>query len=183
MSKQPVLETKRLILRPFTLDDAPTVYSLVSDKDIASTTLNIPYPYEEGMAEAWIGTHEERFESGQGVSFAIVQRSGEQQLVGAIGMQINDLHQRAEMGYWIGKPYWNKGYATEAVGAMLRYGFTERGLNRMMAMHLTRNPASGRGMQKNGMVYEGRLREHSKKWDVFEDLDIYSLLRNEYFAA
>ena len=92
-------------------------------------------------------------------------------------------HANAEMGYWIGKPYWNRGYGTEAAGGVLRYAFEQLGLNRVYAAHFRRNPASGRIMQKIGMTYEGCLRQHIKKWDTFEDMEYYGILRSEYLAG
>jgi RimJ/RimL family protein N-acetyltransferase len=181
MGKQPELVTERLLLRPFTLADAPTVQKLAGDRDIASVTLNIPHPYEDGMAEEWIGTHEKAFEEGKEVVFAVVLHENDA-LIGAVGLMINQEHERAEMGYWIGKPYWGNGYCTEAARAMLGYGFNTLGLNRIHATHLTRNPASGRVMEKIGMTSEGHLRQHVKKWDVFEDLEQYAILENEYKA-
>jgi ribosomal-protein-alanine N-acetyltransferase len=181
MKQRPKLSTKRLILRPFTLDDAPVVQKLAGHRDIAATTLNIPYPYEDGMAEEWINTHQEKFEQGKVVNFAVVLR-GNGQLVGAMGLEINKRHECAELGYWIGKTYWNKGYCTEAAMAVLDYGFNELHMNRIFAYHMKRNPASGRVMQKIGMTHEGCLRQFVKKWDVFEDMETYAILRSEYMA-
>ena len=93
-TEQPVLESKRLLLRPFSLTDAPVVQKLAGDEAIAATTLNIPHPYEDGMAEEWIGSHQERFEKGEAVIFAITLRD-EKALIGAIGLEINQLHERA----------------------------------------------------------------------------------------
>src|SRR5689334_13878062 len=122
MAERPTLETARLILRPFTLADAPEVARLAADRDIASTTLSIPHPYPEGTAERWIERHQENFEQGHFVNFAIVRRA-DQALVGAIGLGFHPNDDRAEMGYWVGKPYWNQGYTTEAAEAVLGYGF------------------------------------------------------------
>ncbi len=182
MTTQPELRTERLLLRPFVLADAPTVQRLAGDREIASPTLNIPHPYEDGMAEAWISTHQQQFQDGELVNFAIVrQRDGV--LIGAIGlMAINRQHENAELGYWIGKPYWNNGYCTEATKAILRYGFSALGLNRIHSVHLGRNPASGQVMKKAGMVYEGCQRQHVKKWGIFEDLEMYAILKSEYEA-
>lgn len=182
MAERPVLETERLILRPFTLADAPEVQRLAGAWEIADTTLNIPHPYRDGMAEEWIGRHQERFDRGELASFAIVLRD-EGRLIGAIGLAISERFDRGEMGYWIGVPYWNQGYCTEAARAVLEYGFSVRGLNRIQATHLTRNPASGRVMQKIGMSHEGRLRQHVRKWDRFEDLECYAILRSEYVGS
>lgn len=179
MKEQPTLETERLVLRPFSMADAAVVQRLAGDKEIASTTLNIPHPYEDGMAEAWIGAHQENFERGDSVTFALVRRT-DKALVGVIGLNISQAHARAELGYWVGQPYWNKGYCTEAAQKVIHYGFETLGLVRIFARHLKRNPASGRVMQKVGMIYEGRLRKHVQKWEQFEDLDIYGILREDY---
>ncbi len=179
MSNRPTLSTERLILRPFHLGDAPRVQELAGEKAIASTTLNIPHPYEDGMAEDWIETHAEAFEKGESVTFAIVLKQ-ENALIGAVGLDVNAAHDRAELGYWIGVPYWNNGYASEAARAVLEYGFVERKLNRIYASHLTRNPASGRVMRKIGMTHEASFREHVKKWGEFEDLEMYGILRDEF---
>lgn len=181
MAQIPKLLTERLLLRPFTLDDAPIVQQLAGDREIASTMVNIPHPYEDGMAEEWIGTHQERFDRGELVNWAIV-RWGDDTLVGAIGLGIHPSHGRAELAYWIGKPFWGEGYCTEAAEAVLDYGFSVLGLNRIYADHMSRNPASGRVMEKIGMRYEGCLREHVKKWDVFEDIKVYGILRSEYMC-
>jgi ribosomal-protein-alanine N-acetyltransferase len=179
MAQMPKLLTERLLLRPFTLDDAPAVQKLAGDHDIASTTLNIPHPYEDGMAEEWIGTHQERFDRGELANFAIV-RWQDDALIGAIGLVIHPGYGRAELGYWIGKAYWGQGYCTEAAEAVLDYGFAVLGLNRIHAHHMSRNPASGRVMAKIGMTHEGRLRQHVKKWEAFEDIEMYGILRREY---
>jgi ribosomal-protein-alanine N-acetyltransferase len=138
----------------------------------------IPHPYEDGMAEAWIGSHQERFEKGQEVVFAIV-RKDTNLLIGAIGLTLRLSQENAELGYWIGKEYWGHGYCTEAGRAVLRYAFAELHLHRVHAHHLAHNPASGRVMQKLGMRHEGRLREHVKKWDEFYDVEAYGILRSE----
>ena len=152
--EQPTTSSDRLILRPFTLADAPDTHRMVADRDIASTTLLIPHPYEDGMAAEWIGTHQSKFEWGEQIIFAIVLRA-DGSLLGTITLRINQSDEHGELGYWIGKPYWNMGYATEATQAVIRYGFEVLGLQRIFAGHFTRNPASGRVMQKAGMTYEG----------------------------
>jgi RimJ/RimL family protein N-acetyltransferase len=178
MRQQLIIETEQLVLRPFTASDAGRVQELAGDKDIASTTLNIPHPYEDGMAEEWLATHQDRFRKGESAIFAITHRDSAE-LIGAIGLEIARDHNRAEMGYWIGKPYWNNGFCTEAAHAIVEYGFSELGIRRIQATHLKRNPASGRVMQKIGMVHEGCLREHVVKWGVAEDLEIYGLIAAE----
>lgn len=179
MVSQPTLETERLILRPFRLRDAEKVLELAGDKRIASTTLNVPHPYPEGGAEEWIATHEPLFLDGKIAVFAIIlKESGE--LIGSIGFGTIDEGHQAELGYWVGVPYWNKGYCSEAGRAVLEYGFRDRGLNRIHACYLARNPASGRVLEKIGMVYEGTRRQHILKWGVFEDLVLMGILRSDW---
>ena len=179
MNERPTIQTDRLLLRPFALEDASMVQTLAGEKDIASTTLNLPHPYEDGMAEEWIGTHQERYEKGESVVLAIVLNDN-RTLIGAIGLEINKDNDRAELGYWIGKPYWNKGYCTEAARALIQHGFDVLGLVRIHASHFRRNPASGRVMQNIGMIHEGSLRKHITKWGKQEDLEIYGILKEEW---
>jgi ribosomal-protein-alanine N-acetyltransferase len=179
MSQQPVIKTERLILRPFELADSPVVRKLAGAKSVASTTLRIPHPYEKGMAEKWIRTHKRSFERRKAVVYAIVRRKTGK-LIGAIGLELSMRNESAELGYWIGNRHWNRGYATEAAEVMLMYGFTELCLNRIQAHHMTRNPASGRILEKIGMKREGVLRQHIKKCGSFEDIIVYSILREDY---
>ena len=175
----PTLRTERLILRPLTLADAKRVQLLAGAREIACTTLNIPYPYEDGMAEKWIATHQDRFEQNKGLDLAVVL-SEKHLLIGCVGFgSISMEHARAEIGYWIGHEWWNKGYCTEAAREIVRFGFEQLGLHRIVGHHLSRNPASGRVMRRIGMAHEGHLRQHIKKWDKFEDLECYGILASE----
>jgi [ribosomal protein S5]-alanine N-acetyltransferase len=178
MPRQPNLETTRLLLRPFRTADADDVQRLAGDRDVADTTLKIPHPYEDGMAEKWIANHRDWFDHGQQAVFAVT-RKDDGRLLGAIGLRIERDDQRAELGYWIGKPYWGQGFCTEAARAILSFGFEQLGLHRVQACHFTRNRASGRVLQKVGMTQEGRLREHSRKWDAFEDIEVFGLVADE----
>ncbi|PIE80385.1 MAG: GNAT family N-acetyltransferase [Chloroflexi bacterium] len=178
MAMIPRLETKRLVLRPFSINDAQTVQRLAGDWVVAETMLNVPHPYEDGMAEDWISTHQLDFDEGKGVTFAIARRETDE-VVGAISLRMEQFS-RANMGYWIGKPYWSKGYCTEAVKAVFAFSFGELKLNKIYATYFPRNPASGRVMEKAGMHYEGYLRQHVYKAGVYEDLKLYAILRDEF---
>jgi RimJ/RimL family protein N-acetyltransferase len=157
------------------------VTRLVSDRRIADTTTNIPHPYDEGIAEGWIGTHAEVAERDEGVTLAVTEREGGR-LVGAVGLSITRAHRRGELGYWVAVEHWGRGYATEASRAMLGYAFGSLDLSRVVAHCLTRNEGSWRVMEKLGMQREGRLREHVVKWDVPEDIWMYGILREEWRA-
>jgi RimJ/RimL family protein N-acetyltransferase len=177
--EQPILHTERLLLRPFRLTDASTVQKLAGDRAIADTTLSIPHPYENGVAEAWIRTHPKHLAENASLTYAIT-RKNETSVIGAIGLALHPDHALAEMGYWIGKSYWGQGYCTDAAKQMVQHGFETLQLNRIFARHLSRNPASGRVMVKVGMKFEGCLRQHVRKWGVFEDLNIYAILKETY---
>ena len=172
---RPTLRTERLVLRPFTLDDAPAVQQLAGAYEVALNTLMIPHPYPEGAAAQWIGMHQADWDEDRLVHFAI----DDGQVAGAMGLVLKG-DGIAEIGYWIGVPFWGRGYASEAALEVMRYGFEELGLHRIFAQHFTRNPASGRVLQKIGMVYEGLLRHHLKKWDEYVDVTCYGALREEW---
>ncbi len=176
---QPILQTERLILRAFALDDAAAVNSLLVDKEIAANTQLIPFPYTIEMAKQWIEPQMKTWQEGRTAVFAICLPNQSEQgtVIGAVGLEINSAHERAEMGYWVGKKYWGSGYCTEAAAAVIVFGFEQLGLNRVVAYHMIRNGASGRVMQKLGMTQEGVLKQHVKKWGTFEDVALYGILR------
>jgi ribosomal-protein-alanine N-acetyltransferase len=97
---RPTLSTPRLFLRPFTLDDAPRITELLAPPQIAATTLNIPYPYELQMAIDWISTHEATFESGEGMSNAIILCESDQ-VIGAIGLGMGSQRVKHQRARWV----------------------------------------------------------------------------------
>jgi len=175
----PILTTDRLLLRQFFLTDAPDVKRLAGDRDIAYNTLLIPHPYEKGFAERWITERQVDFQKGLALTFAVVVKDL-RELCGALGLGINRHHSHAEVGYWIGVPYWNQGYCSEAAEEGLRYAFDVLELNRVWAHHFSRNLASGRVLQKIGMTHEGCLRQHIFKWGEYLDVEQYGILRSEW---
>lgn len=179
MPGQPALTTERLVLRPFTLTDASEVQRLAGAREIAATTAAIPHPYPDGAAEAWIGGHPGRWASGESVAFAVT-RAGDGTLLGCVGLEINPGMQRAELGYWIGRPYWNQGYCTEAGTAVVGFAFASLGLRRVFAQHYGRNPASGRVMIKIGLRHDRTLRQHTIKWGEVDDFNVYGVLAEEW---
>jgi RimJ/RimL family protein N-acetyltransferase len=179
MKPFPLLETDRLRLRRFHLTDAARIQELASLKEVAQGTLRLPHPYPDDAAEVWIKSQEQEYETGTSVNFAITLIA-DALLIGAIGLDIVAEHRHARMGYWLGKPNWGKGYATEAVKAVLAYGFTQRGLHRIYAGHFSNNPASGRVLQKAGMTYEGRLREHYVRFGEPVTLELYGILKQDF---
>jgi RimJ/RimL family protein N-acetyltransferase len=175
----PLIETPRLRLRPYVPGDAPDVQRLAGDPAVARTTLLIPHPYPDGAAAAWIGTHAAQWTAQESLVLAItLRRSGE--LLGSIGLVFQVAHEKADLGYWIGVPYWNQGYTTEAVRAVLDYGFRTLGLNRIEAHYMAHNPASGRVMEKAGLRREGLIPQGVKKDGVFRDVIFHGILRRDW---
>lgn len=181
INEQPVLTTERLILRPYTLDDAPELQRLIGERDVAKTLMSVPHPYPDGAAEEFINEHFTRAGKGEH-QFAITHRK-EGYLIGGTGFnQVDQEAERAEIGYWIARPYWGNGYGTEAARAMLKFVFEVMDLNRIHAAHFSNNPASGKIMRKIGMKYEGSRRQHVRKWGELLDWECYGILRNEYLS-
>lgn len=174
----PTLHTARLSLRGYRSADALEVQKLAGAFEIADTTLTIPHPYADGVAESWIARHQEAFEARRGVTFAMTLKSSGM-LVGAISVMSIESEHQAELGYWVGLPYWGRGFCTEAGEAVVKHAFSELGLARLYARHLVRNPASGRVLRKLGFVHEGTRRKHVRKWGRLEDTEDYGLLRED----
>ena len=174
-----ILQTDRLRLRRFEKDDAPTVQRLAGAPEVADTTLLIPHPYPDGVAEGFIEMTHADWDKGEQYVFAITLRDTNE-LCGSMGLKVSPKHERAELGYWIGVPFWNRGYCTEAGRAVLEFAFARLNINTVVAHHFIRNPTSGRVLQKLGMTHEGLLRQHVKKGERFEDLECYSILKTEW---
>ena len=152
---------------------------LAGEWEVARTMLLVPYPYEDGMAEEWIATHHPAYEAGERVNWAVVQCE-EGALVGSITLRLHPLHDNAELGYWIGRPYWGRGYATEAAEGAVRYSFEDLRLHRIHSNHFGGNPASGKVLRKVGMSREGTRPEHYKKWGAYEDRVDYGLMASDW---
>ncbi|HET9408377.1 MAG TPA: GNAT family protein [Candidatus Sulfotelmatobacter sp.] len=171
------LETERLRLRPYREDDVFELLPLIGAREVAATTLRIPHPYTEQDARDFIASTQAA--DAHDVRRAITLRN-DGRLIGGIGLHLHPTHHHAELGYWLGIPYWGHGYATEAAGEMLRFGFENVRLNRIFASHFSNNPASRNVLRKLGMRHEGSQREHVCKWGTFLDLEMYAILRREW---
>jgi [ribosomal protein S5]-alanine N-acetyltransferase len=173
------LRTSRLLLRSLEPQDIPALVRLAGAREIAATTLNIPHPYTEDDARNFLAHGDEEFRAGRSAIFAITILTGSE-LCGAVGLTIAPMHSRAELGYWIGVPYWGRGFATEAASAVLAFGFETLGLHRIHAHHFAGNAASRRVLEKIGMRQEGHSSEHIRKRDRFIDVENYGLLAAEF---
>jgi [ribosomal protein S5]-alanine N-acetyltransferase len=169
------LETARLKIRPYSEADITELVPLIGAREVAATTGRVAHPYTVEHAKKFLAAIEVDPE----VRMAVTLRS-DGRLIGGVGLRIVEQHRHAELGYWIGVPYWGNGYATEAAREMLRYGFEELQLHRIFASYFKGNDASGRILEKLGLRYEGCQREHVCKWDQFSDLELYGILRKDW---
>ena len=145
----PVLETKRLTLRAPCIEDAKAVAALANDRRIAENTARIPYPYKLADAENFIaGANKADGE----VVFLIAARDGA--IMGACGAVPLD-GQPPELGYWLGAPFWGKGFATEALHALIDFAFGEFDHTALQAGARVTNPASRRVLEKCGFQWTG----------------------------
>lgn len=177
--EHPVLATDRLRLRAVVESDAADIQRLANDIDVARMTAVIPHPYEDGVAEEWIASSRTDYETGRGSNFAITLRETAE-LIGVCGIGIAAAHDRGEFGYWIGRPYWGNGYATEAARALVAHAFGDLGLNRLQAGAFTHNPASIRVLEKVGLREEGVRRQLLKRFGEYGDVVLFGLLREDY---
>ncbi|HIF9295649.1 TPA: GNAT family N-acetyltransferase [Photobacterium damselae] len=167
---QPLLETPRLLLRPLELSDSTKIQHLAGDFSIANKTLSVPHPYHDGMAGQWIGVHLAGWQAKTSIMFAIVEKQLNK-LIGCVGLEhIKDNH--AQIGFWIGVPYWGNGFCTEAALAVKEYASRDLELHYLYARHLHREPSSGKVMKKIGMEYKNSVERlhnnHKEQLDYYE---------------
>lgn len=144
-----VLETQRLVLRAPQLEDAKAIAALANDRRIAENTARIPHPYRMSDAESWIlGSAAEL----DGETYLITLANGS--VIGGCGFELHD-GPAPEIGYWLGARYWGKGYATEAVRALIDHAFTNLDHKALQSSVRVTNPASRRVLEKCGFQWTG----------------------------
>ena len=181
MKNFPILKTERLLLRQLSFSDSEALYSLASSREIAEGTY-IPHPYDKEMAEEFIFHQAKDFENGQMTNFGIFLQNDDI-LIGSIGLTFDDKIDEAELGYWIGVPYWGNGYCTEAAKEVVRYGFIVLKLNMIYAFHFSGNDASGKVLKKVGMNYQGTRHQEFEHMGKLKDIEIYNLVNKDYFEG
>ncbi len=161
------VRTDRLLLRPGWIEDAPALARAI-DEPVARNTVRLPWPYDLAAAQSFLSRpHDIR--APECLIFA--RTAGIPRLVGGVGLAADaDGH---EIGYWLARPYWGLGFATEAAAALLRAGRDSLRIDRVRAGHFADNPASGRVLRKLGFRPTGQVvRRHS----VARGDDVDSLL-------
>ncbi len=174
------LDGERVQIRPLRFSDEEDIFTNVRDKDVVKWTSNIPWPYPDDAAYKFIRkTHYEK-RNRNGYTFGIVLKEINS-IVGVASLfNINWDHSNAEIGFWIGKRYWNRGLMTEAVKLILRFGFHEIRLHRIYAGLFEKNIGSRRVLEKTGFKLEGVLKETRFKCNKWHNEFIYRILKSEY---
>lgn len=176
--RNPVVVSSRLALTLPTRRRAAELVRLMDDPSVARWTLHVPYPYRVRDARAWLVRAPAARRAGRDVTFHLVRRS-DGALVGGVGLHhLDPANARAELGYWVGRPYRRQGYATEATRALTAFAFRKLGLHRVEARVFPGNVASSAVLRTTGFRREGRLRESVVKDGRFRDEVVYALFAN-----
>lgn len=175
------IETKRLTLRQFTIEDSPAMYeNWASDEEVIKY-LMWPAHEDVSVSESVLKEWTENYNNESYYQWAIVLKEYADEPIGSIGVvnSINEATKKAHIGYCIGKKWWHMGITSEALSAVITYLFEEVGLNRIESRHDPRNPNSGEVMKKCGMKYEGTLRQDDWNNQGLCDASYYAILTNE----
>lgn len=172
------LHSQRLVLRPFSKADAAAIQNLANNKEVAGI-IGLPQPYLLEHAIDWIEIQPELIQLGTEYPLAIVEKKSND-LIGTITLRVNKEHFKGELGYWIGRPYWGRGFATEAVKRMISFGFEDLELNKVWASVLLRNKGSIAVLKKAGLFKESILKQDRLISGKYEDINQFGILREDY---
>lgn len=179
MKPFPELTTSRLRLRKIQLRDIPSLLQQVNHPAIFENILNFPSPYLEEDAIFRINFVWNGFKEQARYVFAIASLENDE-FMGEIGLHLDKDNNRAEMGFWMGEPFWNKGLMTEATRETLRFGFEALKLNKILATHFLENEASGKVLLNCGMIKEAELKDQYKHKGRYRSVNQYRLTASEF---
>ncbi len=179
MAKEfPVIETKRLILREVTSEDANDMFTYLSDKDVVKPMGLEPF---HTVRDVWdeIRWYKSIYEEGTGIRWGITLKDSGK-VIGSCGL-LNRIpkHYRAEVGYELSKDYWGKGIASEVLEAVVKYGYHQFQLERIEALIEPANLSSQKLVEKQGFRREGLLRHYEYTCGKFDDLYMYSIIKED----
>ena len=178
---QPIPEAKRVSFLPLEVSMADRLAELGNDADVsrhAASESQFPFPYGRDDALSFIQSSITESAAEAGLHFAVMIDGN---IIGAAGISnINRHDSHAEIGYWLGKDYWGKGYGTETAMLLLRIGFEELGLNRISCIVPEGNVRSARLLEKLGFRNYGVLKEEALRDGKFMDCSIYAILASEF---
>ena len=172
------IETERLILRPFTMEDAPAMYRNWASDDAVTRFLTWPSHKDLSVTEQVLGDWISHYSETNYYQWAIIFKEYSNEPIGCIGVnnRISDKLRTAHIGYCIGQNWWHKGIVSEALDLIIRYLFDEIGVNRIESRHDPKNPNSGAVMKKCGMKQEGILRQSDWNNQGICDAVYYAIL-------
>jgi [ribosomal protein S5]-alanine N-acetyltransferase len=174
-------ENFRVYLKTLGIEDAQAITEKVNDREITLNTLTIPFPYERQHALAFIEFATQKYSLREEYHLGIHLQNGE--LIGVCGLtNIDSVNMKAELGYWIGRDYWGKGYANEAMQLIMYFGFKNLKLNKIYAHVFGSNERSIKLLERLGFSQEGLLKEDVFHAGVgrFMDAFSYSILKKEF---
>ena len=173
------IETERLVLRRFSMEDAQTMYDNWASDDDVTRYLTWPTHTDSSVTEMVLWNWVDSYANDDFYNWAI-QLKSDGQVVGSIAVvQIREHVSCAEIGYCMGKAWWHQGIMSEALSAVMDYLFDRVGMNRIQAKHAVDNPNSGGVMKKCGMTCEGTLRQYGWCNQGIVDLKIYAMIASD----
>jgi [ribosomal protein S5]-alanine N-acetyltransferase len=174
----PTIETERLLLREVTTEDTHDMFTYLSDQEVVKHMGLEPYQTANDILEE-IEWYQSIYKEGTGIRWGITLKDSGK-VIGSFGfLNMKPRHYRAEIGYELSKEFWGKGIASEALEAVVKYGFQNFRLERIEAIIEPANLASIKLVEKKGFIREGLLRHYEYTCGKFDDLYMYSILKDE----
>lgn len=175
------IQTGRLLLRPFTIDDAPAMYRNWASDEAVTKYLMWPAHHDVSVSRSLLTEWTANYQNPSYYQWAIVFRPHSDEPIGSIGVinEIDDTLKTAHIGYCIGRQWWHMGITSEALRGVIDYLFDEVGLHRIESRHDPRNPHSGAVMRKCGMRYEGTFRQADRNNQGICDASYYAILASD----
>ena len=160
------LKTERLVIKSPEIDDKVELTQLINDYDVVQWLSNMPFPYKQEDAEVFIEQSQEKILKHEIKTYMIFHNK---KMLG--GIELRDFNGHScELGYWLGRKYWGKGFATEAVGRLLELGFDELDLNEIYASYKVGNKASKKVLEKSGFQFYREKQEFDLALEKNEQL-------------
>lgn len=175
----PIIETSRLILRGVTTEDANDMFKYLSDIDVVKPMGLEPF---KTIKDVWdeISWYKSIYDEGTGIRWGITLKDSGK-VIGSCGfLNMLKKHCRAEIGYELSKDYWGKGIASEALEAVVKYGYDQFQLERIEALIEPANLASQKLVERQGFKKEGLLRHYEFTCGKFDDLYMYSIIKEDF---
>jgi len=181
------LSTTRLILRDIKKTDAGSILKYINNLMVSRYLLVVPFPYTKKDANWWVNNCAENQKKKPRISYELgITIKPKNEIIGGVGVsKIDEFQGTAEIGYWLGEPYWRNGYMSEAAEKIIDFAFNDLKLRKLKIPAFAVNKASNGLARKLGFTLEGTLRKHcrAKSTGKIHDENIYGLFRNEWKSA